>query len=133
MCRCLVDVCPVEKLERSKSETLEVITQTEESPEPPPPPPPPPLEPDVQPEADEEDDARAKSPSPVVSSAVKSPSPVVSPVETTQPETAASGSSPPAVLQVIKTNLGRSERLQQYSLLFRLCNQGFLFHGLLLC
>lgn len=106
MYRCLVDVCPVEELDRRKSETTEVIPQKDASPEPPPPPPPPLLELAVQAEPDEEEDARAKSPSPVALSAVKSPSPVASPVVATQPETATSGPSPPAVLQVIKNTFG---------------------------
>lgn len=97
-----MDVCPVEELETHKTEITEKIPQKEQSPEPPPPKKytpasqpdigyTPPLESTVQPEPDGEDHARAKSPSPIVSS-----------VATIQPETAASGSSPPAIIQVIR-------------------------------
>lgn len=102
MCRCLVDVCPVEDLKTYKTEITAQITQKEESPEPPPPKEftpasqpeiehAPPRESAVEPEPDGEDHAIAKT-----------PSPVVSPVIITQPETAASGPSTPAVVQVIK-------------------------------
>lgn len=75
-----MDVCPVEDLETHKTEIVEVIPEKETSPELPPAP----LEPAVQPEHVEEDHARAKSTSPAVT------------------ETAASGPSPPAVIQVLK-------------------------------
>ncbi|XP_053534209.1 cyclic nucleotide-gated cation channel beta-1 [Ictalurus punctatus] len=96
---CLVDVCPVEELKTYKTEITAQITQKEESPEPPPPKEftpasqpeiehAPPRESAVEPEPDGEDHAIAKT-----------PSPVVSPVIITQPETAASGPSTPAVVQ----------------------------------
>lgn len=100
MCRCLVDVCPVEELETHKTEITEKIPQKEDSPEPLPPKKSTPasqpelgytpsLESAVQPEPNGEDHARAKS-----------PSPIVSPGATIRPEIAASGSSPPAIIQV---------------------------------
>ncbi|XP_058243389.1 cyclic nucleotide-gated cation channel beta-3 isoform X1 [Hemibagrus wyckioides] len=96
---CLVDMGPVEELEIHKPEITEQIPQKEESPEPPPLKEStpasqpeivhtPPLEPAVQAEPEGEDPAKAKS-----------PSPIVSPVVTTQPETAVSCPSPPAVIQ----------------------------------